>query len=41
MLYYQYDGQRNASEVTDRHGDIIEQYRYDAIGGIFTGKTTP
>ncbi|WP_162920173.1 RHS repeat-associated core domain-containing protein [Paenisporosarcina cavernae] len=41
MLYYQYDEQRNVSEVTDRHGDIIEQYRYDAFGGIFTGTTTP
>jgi hypothetical protein len=23
MLYYQYDGTRAVSEVTDRHGDII------------------
>lgn len=33
LLYYQYDGQRNVSEVIDRHGDIIEQYRYVACGG--------
>uniref|UniRef100_UPI001642E82A RHS repeat-associated core domain-containing protein n=1 Tax=Cytobacillus oceanisediminis TaxID=665099 RepID=UPI001642E82A len=41
MLYYQYDGTRAVSEVTDRHGDIIERYRYDAFGSIFTGTTTP
>ncbi|WP_079506420.1 RHS repeat-associated core domain-containing protein [Mesobacillus jeotgali] len=41
MLYYQYDGARAVSEVTDRHGDIIERYRYDAFGSIFTGTTTP
>jgi RHS repeat-associated protein len=41
MLYYQYDGQRAVSETTDRHGDIIERYRYDAFGGIFTGITSP
>ncbi|MDX1702017.1 MAG: RHS repeat-associated core domain-containing protein [Melioribacteraceae bacterium] len=41
LLYYQYDGQRNVSEVTDRYGDIIERYRYDAFGGIFTGTTSP
>jgi RHS repeat-associated protein len=41
MLYYQYDGKRSVSEVTDRHGDIIERYRYDAFGGIFTGTTSP
>ena len=39
LLYYQYDGMRSVSEVTDRHGDIIEQYRYDAFGNIFTGTT--
>ncbi|MBO8172918.1 MAG: hypothetical protein H0Z33_13645 [Bacillaceae bacterium] len=41
MLYYQFDGSRTVSETTDRHGDIIERYRYDAFGGIFTGITAP
>lgn len=41
MMYYQYDGLRNVSALTDRHGDLIEQYRYDAFGGLFTGITAP
>ncbi|RND01165.1 RHS repeat-associated core domain-containing protein [Lysinibacillus halotolerans] len=41
LLYYQYDGIRNVSAVTDRYGDMIEEYRYDAFGGIYTGTTTP
>lgn len=41
LLYYQYDGQSTVSEVTDRHGDVTEQYRYDAFGGILTGITAP
>ncbi|MBO8157908.1 MAG: RHS repeat-associated core domain-containing protein [Bacillaceae bacterium] len=41
MLYYQYDGLHTVSAVTDRHGDIIENYRYDVFGGIQTGITAP
>ncbi|MFT9487212.1 MAG: RHS repeat-associated core domain-containing protein [Tepidibacillus sp.] len=41
LMYYQYDGLNTVSELTDRHGDIIERYRYDAFGGIFTGITAP
>ncbi|MET3695716.1 RHS repeat-associated protein [Bacillus oleivorans] len=41
MLYYQYDGLNTVSAVTDRHGDIIENYRYDVFGGITTGITAP
>lgn len=41
MLYYQYDGLNTVSSVTDRHGDTIENYRYDVFGGIQTGITAP
>ncbi|MGB7606759.1 MAG: RHS repeat-associated core domain-containing protein, partial [Lutisporaceae bacterium] len=41
LMYYSYDGMRNVTELTDRHGDSIEQYRYDAFGGLFTGITAP
>jgi len=41
LMYYQYSGMRNVTEITDRHGDVIEQYRYDAFGGLFTGITAP
>ncbi len=40
-MYYSYDGMRNVTELTDRHGDSIEQYRYDAFGGLYTGVTAP
>jgi hypothetical protein len=41
LMYYHYDGQFTVSELTDRNGDLIERYRYDAFGGIFTGITAP
>ena len=41
LMYYSYDGMRNVTELTDRHGDSIEEYRYDAFGGLFTGITAP
>ena len=41
LMYYNYDGMRNVTELTDRHGDSIEKYRYDAFGGLFTGITAP
>jgi RHS repeat-associated protein len=40
-MYYHYDGMRNVTELTDRNGDSIEQYRYDAFGGLYTGVTAP
>ncbi|PKR76630.1 hypothetical protein CEY16_12445, partial [Halalkalibacillus sediminis] len=40
-MYYHYDGMSSVSELTDRHGDIIERYRYDAFGGLMTGITAP
>ncbi|MGP4039475.1 RHS repeat-associated core domain-containing protein [Gracilibacillus sp. D59] len=41
MMYHQYDGMSTVSELTDRHGDVIERYRYDAFGGINAGITAP
>jgi RHS repeat-associated protein len=41
LMYYQYDGIRNVVGLTNRHGDEIEEYRYDAFGNIFTGITAP
>ncbi|WP_124220904.1 RHS repeat domain-containing protein [Aquisalibacillus elongatus] len=41
LMYYHYDGMSSVSELTDRHGDIIERYRYDAFGGLMTGITAP
>jgi len=41
LMYYSYDGMRNVTELTDRQGDSIEQYRYDAFGGLYTGITAP
>ena len=41
LMYYHYDGMLSVSELTNRHGDIIERYRYDAFGGIMTGITAP
>ena len=41
LMDYHYDGMRNVTELTDRNGDSIEQYRYDAFGGLYTGITAP
>ena len=41
LMDYHYDGMRNVTELTDRHGDSIEEYRYDAFGGLYTGITAP
>ena len=41
LMYYHYDGIHNVTELTSKHGDVIEQYRYDAFGGLFTGITAP
>ena len=41
LMYYSYDGMRNVTELTERQGDGIEQYRYDAFGGLYTGITAP
>jgi RHS repeat-associated protein len=36
LLYYQQDALGNVMDVTDRTGDIIQSYRYDAFGNLFT-----
>ncbi|HWT27147.1 MAG TPA: RHS repeat-associated core domain-containing protein, partial [Mobilitalea sp.] len=41
LMYYQYDGGNSVTELTNRHGDAIEHYRYDAFGNIYTGVTSP
>jgi RHS repeat-associated protein len=41
LMYYQYDGANSVTELTNRHGDVIEKYRYDAFGNILTGITAP
>jgi RHS repeat-associated protein len=41
LMYYQYNGSNTVSELTNRNGDEIEHYRYDAFGNILTGITAP
>ena len=41
LLYRKKVGLRNVIDLTDRHGDLIEQYRYDAFGSLYTGVTAP
>lgn len=41
LMYFQYDGLMNVTALADRHGDTIEEYRYDAFGNLFTGITAP
>jgi RHS repeat-associated protein len=41
LMYYQYDGTNSVTELTNRNGDEIEHYRYDAFGNIYTGITSP
>lgn len=41
LMYYQYNGQRSVTELTNRHGEKIEHYRYDAFGNIYTRITAP
>ncbi len=41
LLYYTYDGIGNVSLLTDRLGEVVYRYRYDAYGGLLTGATAP
>lgn len=41
LMYYEYDGLGSVTALTDRHGDKIEDYRYDAFGNLQTGVTSP
>jgi RHS repeat-associated protein len=40
-MYYQYNGRHTVSELTDRHGSMIESYRYDAFGSMYSGIAAP
>ncbi|MDW7661854.1 MAG: RHS repeat domain-containing protein [Bacillota bacterium] len=41
LMYYEYDGLGTVTALRDRHGDTIEDYRYDAFGNLQTGITSP
>jgi hypothetical protein len=41
LMYLMYNGRNTVSEITERHGDIIESYRYEAFGSLFEGITAP
>jgi RHS repeat-associated protein len=41
LLYYQQDALGNVMDVTDRTGDIIQSYRYDVFGNLFTQMAAP
>ncbi len=41
LMYYTYDGLGTVTALHDRHGDKIEDYRYDAFGNLQTGITSP
>lgn len=41
LLYYQQDALGNIMDVTDRTGDMIQSYRYDVFGNLFTQMAAP
>jgi len=41
LKYYSPDLRGSVSTLTDPQGQVAEQYRYDAFGGLFTGVTAP
>lgn len=41
LIYCPSDARHMVTELTDRHGSVIERYRYDAFGGLYTGITAP
>ncbi|MFC4323294.1 RHS repeat-associated core domain-containing protein [Litchfieldia salsa] len=41
LLYYHEDGSGNIMDVTDRIGEQIMKYRYDAFGNLFTHMAAP
>ncbi|QSX06736.1 hypothetical protein JYG23_04630 [Sedimentibacter sp. zth1] len=41
LMYYEFDGLSSTTALRDRHGDKIEDYRYDVFGNIQTGITLP
>jgi RHS repeat-associated protein len=41
LMFYEYDGLNSTIALRNRHGDKIEDYRYDVFGNIQTGITSP
>jgi len=41
LMYYEYDGLGSVTTLRNKHGDTIEDYRYDVYGNIQTGITSP
>ncbi|MBM6619976.1 RHS repeat domain-containing protein, partial [Bacillus suaedaesalsae] len=41
LLYYHQDAQGNIMDVSDRIGEQITKYRYDAFGNLFTHMAAP
>jgi RHS repeat-associated protein len=41
LLHYTYDGIGNVCLLTDRLGEVVCRYRYDAFGGLLTSATAP
>jgi YD repeat-containing protein len=41
LMYYQYNGRHTVSELTDRQGSMVESYRYDTFGSMYSGITAP
>ena len=40
-MYYQYDALGNVTDLTDRLGENVVKYRWDAFGGMFAGVLAP
>ena len=41
MMYYEFDGLGSVIGLNNRHGEKIEDYRYDVFGNLQTGITSP
>jgi len=41
LLYYSNDAIGNVTDLTDRTGDVISKFRFDAFGGMFAGTLAP
>lgn len=41
LMYYHTDAVGNVMDVTDRIGEVVMKYRYDAFGNLFTNMAAP
>jgi len=41
LMYYHYDALGNVTDLTDRLGENVVKYRWDAFGGMFAGVLAP